>query len=131
VCPTNGTVTLVGNNRTARFNSTVSTNALGSFRFAVVDAQGYNMTNTVNLRLIAAAAPAQPPVLGIRNQNGAAADRTHWRNRSRAHRANQSQSDRPLEHLDQSHRQRRAAIAAVEWIDEPIAPLFPRVCAVK
>ncbi len=69
--PTNGTVTLVGNNRTARFTSTVSTNALGSFRFAVVDAQGYNMTNTMNLRLITAVAPAQPPVLGIRNQSGA------------------------------------------------------------
>lgn len=67
--PTNGTVTLVGNNRTARFTSTVSTNALGSFRFAVVDAQGYNMTNTINLRLTTAA--AQPPVLGIRKQGGA------------------------------------------------------------
>ncbi len=67
--PTNGTVALVGNNRTARFTSTVSSNALGSFRFAVVDAQGYNLTNTMNLRLIAA--PAQPPVLGLRNQAGA------------------------------------------------------------
>ncbi len=66
--PTNGTVALVGNNRTARFTSTVSTNALGSFRFAVVDAQGYSMTNAINLRLITAA--AQPPVLGIRNQSG-------------------------------------------------------------
>ncbi len=69
--PTNGTVTLVGNNRTARFTSTVSSNALGSFRFAVVDAQGYNMTNTVNLRLITAVAPALPPTLGIRKQAGA------------------------------------------------------------
>ncbi|MGC3960946.1 MAG: T9SS C-terminal target domain-containing protein [Verrucomicrobiota bacterium] len=68
--PTNGTVTLVGNNRIARFTSTVSTNALGSFRFSVVDAQGYNLTNTINLRFITAAAPAQPPVLGIRNQSG-------------------------------------------------------------
>ena len=67
--PTNGTVTLVGNNRTARFTSTVSTNALGSFRFSVVDAQGYNLTNTVNLRLISTVAPAQPPVLGVRNQD--------------------------------------------------------------
>lgn len=67
--PTNGTVTLVGNNRNARFTSTVNTNALGSFRFAVVDAQGYNLTNTMNLRLITAA--AQPPVLGIRKQGGA------------------------------------------------------------
>lgn len=69
--PANGSVTLVGNNRTARFTSTVSTNALGSFRFVVVDAQGYNMTNSVNLRLISAVIPAQPPVLGIRNQNDA------------------------------------------------------------
>lgn len=68
--PVNGTVTLVGNNRIARFTSSVSTNALGSFRFAVVDAQGYNLTNTMNLRLITAAPPAQTPVLGIRNQNG-------------------------------------------------------------
>jgi hypothetical protein len=69
--PTNGSVTLVGNNRTARFISAVSTNALGSFRFSVVDAQGYNMTNNVNLRLVSSVAPpAQPPVLGIRNQNG-------------------------------------------------------------
>lgn len=69
--PTNGTVALIGNNRTARFTSTVSTNALGSFRFSVVDAQGYNLTNTVNLRLISATVPpAQPPVLGIRKQSG-------------------------------------------------------------
>ncbi len=68
--PTNGTVTLVGNNRTARFTSTVNTNALGSFRFSVVDAQGYHMTNSVNLRLISAVTPVQPPVLGIRNQSG-------------------------------------------------------------
>ena len=69
--PTNGTVTLVGNNRTARFTSTATTNALGGFRFSVVDAQGYNMTNTVALRLISSVVPAQPPVLGMRNQNGA------------------------------------------------------------
>jgi len=67
--PTNGTVTLIGNNRTARFTPSVITNALGSFRFSVVDAQGYSLTNTVNLRLISAVAPAQPPVLGIRHQN--------------------------------------------------------------
>ena len=29
-----------------------------------------NLINVVNLRLISAVAPAQPPVLGIRNQNG-------------------------------------------------------------
>lgn len=68
--PTNGTVTLVGNGRIARFNPTVTTNALGSFRFSVVDTHGYNMTNTVGLRIIAASTPPQPPVLGIRNQDG-------------------------------------------------------------
>jgi hypothetical protein len=58
--------------KTARFTSTVSTNALGNFKFTVTDAQGASMTNTVGLRLITAAAPpAQPPVLGIRNQSGA------------------------------------------------------------
>lgn len=68
--PTNGTVTLVGNNRTARFTSAASTNAIGRFTFSVVDAQGYNMTNTIGLRLISAIVPAQPPVLGIQNQSG-------------------------------------------------------------
>ena len=67
---TNGTVTLVGNNRTARFTPTVSTNALGSFRFTVTDAQGDSLTNTVGLRIMTAIAPAQPPILGIRNQTG-------------------------------------------------------------
>ncbi len=69
--PTNGTVALVGDGRTARFTSTITTNALGSFAFSVVDAKGYNMTNTVGLRLISAATPVQPPVLGLRNQHGA------------------------------------------------------------
>ena len=69
--PTNGSVTLIAG-KTARFTSTVSTNALGSFKFTVTDAQGASMTNTVGLRLITAAAPpAQPPVIGIRNQSGA------------------------------------------------------------
>lgn len=69
--PTNGTVTLVGGGRSARFTSTVTTNALGGFTFSVMDAQGYNLTNSVGVRLIAAIAPAQPPVLGLRNQGGA------------------------------------------------------------
>ena len=68
--PTNGTVSLVGGGRTARFTSSVTSNALGSFMFRVIDAQGYNMTGAVGLRLIAVVAPAQPPLLGIRNQNG-------------------------------------------------------------
>jgi hypothetical protein len=66
---TNGTVMLVAGT-TARFTSTVSTNALGNFTFSVVDAQGYSMTGTVGLRIIAAATP-QAPILGIRNEGGA------------------------------------------------------------
>jgi hypothetical protein len=65
---TNGTVVLVGG-KTARFTSTASSNALGSFRFSVVDAQGDGMTNTVALRIISVAAAASP-ILGIRLQNG-------------------------------------------------------------
>jgi len=68
--PINGTVTLIGGGRTARFTSTVTTNALGGFTFSVTDAAGDGLTNTVGMRLISAAAPAQPPVLGIRNQGG-------------------------------------------------------------
>jgi len=67
---TSGNVTLVGGGRTARFTPTVNTNALGGFTFSVVDAQGYNMTNNVGIRILAVAAPAQPPVLGIRNEGG-------------------------------------------------------------
>jgi hypothetical protein len=68
--PTNGGVTLIAG-KTARFTSAVSTNALGSFKFTVTDAQGASLTNTIGLRLITAAPPAQPPVLGIRRQSGA------------------------------------------------------------
>jgi len=68
--PTNGSVTLVAGGKTARFTSSVSTNALGSFRFIVTDTQSGSLTNTIGLRLISAVVPAQPPVLGIRNQNG-------------------------------------------------------------
>ncbi len=65
----NGAVTLAAGT-TARFSSTVNTNALGSFSFSVVDAQGDSLTNTVGLRLIAATAPPQPPVLGIGSLDG-------------------------------------------------------------
>lgn len=68
--PTGGTVTLIGGGQMARFTSTVTTNALGRFTFSVTDAQGDSLTNTIGLRLISAAAPAQPPVIGMRNQNG-------------------------------------------------------------
>jgi hypothetical protein len=69
--PANGTVTLVGSGRTARFTATVITNAIGGFTFSVVDAQGYSMTNAIGLRLIAATVSAQPPWLGIRQHSGA------------------------------------------------------------
>lgn len=62
----NGVVSLIAPGR-ARFLSTVNTNALGSFQFAVVDADGHTMTNRIHLRLIATAAPAlDRPRLGIR-----------------------------------------------------------------
>jgi hypothetical protein len=55
---TNGTIALSG--RTAQFNSTVSTNALGSFTFVVVDNTGFSYTNTVNLHIMV---PNTAPVL--------------------------------------------------------------------
>jgi len=67
--PTNGAVALVGGGRIARFTPTVTTNAIGSFTFGVTDTHGDGLTNTVGLRFLIA--PAQPPVLGIRDQNGA------------------------------------------------------------
>jgi hypothetical protein len=68
---TNGTVMMISGN-VARFTPTVSTNALGSFTFAVVDAQGDSLTNTVGVHILAAAAPPPaPPLLGIRRQSGA------------------------------------------------------------
>ncbi len=69
LAPTNGSVALIGDGRTARFTPNVSTNALGSFGFRVVDVQGYSMTRGVNLRIIAAVAPSAP-ALGIRRQGG-------------------------------------------------------------
>jgi hypothetical protein len=63
---TNGSVSLIGDNKTARFTPTVITNALGRFSFQVVDAQGDNMIRTVNLRIMA----PPIPILGIRNDGG-------------------------------------------------------------
>jgi len=57
---TNGTVAL--NGMTAQFNSTASTNALGSFMFKVTDNTGFSYTNTVNVHIIALP-PNTPPVL--------------------------------------------------------------------
>lgn len=47
---TNGTVTLGG--KTAKFNSSVNTNALGSFLFKVTDNTGFSYTNVVNVHII-------------------------------------------------------------------------------
>jgi hypothetical protein len=47
---TNGTVALSA--RTAQFNSTISTNGLGSFMFKVTDASGFSYTNTVNVHIL-------------------------------------------------------------------------------
>lgn len=66
----NGTVAL--SNRTARFTPSISTNGLGSFMFKVTDNTGFSYTNIVNIRIVAAGTPpVQPPILGIRVQNGA------------------------------------------------------------
>lgn len=67
--PQNGEVRLVGERR-ARFVSGVTTNALGGFGFAVVDAMGHAMTNRVHLRLWAGEAPVGPPRLTIRHRGG-------------------------------------------------------------
>jgi len=56
----NGTVITNGNGRTARFTANVSTNALAGFTFSVVDANGYNMTNTIGIRVVAAVANTAP-----------------------------------------------------------------------
>lgn len=67
---TNGTVTLVAG-RIARFVPTAGGDALGSFTFAVTDADGDTMTNTVGIRIISVTGPTvQPPLIGIRNQAG-------------------------------------------------------------
>jgi len=66
--PTNGTVTLVGGN-TAHFSTTIGTNALGSFKFVVTDAQGTAMTNVVGVHIQIAQITNHPPVLAaVSNQ---------------------------------------------------------------
>jgi hypothetical protein len=59
---TNGTVTLVAG-KTARFTSSVNSNALGSFLFSVTDAAGDSMTNYVNVRLIPSVVSSNPPAI--------------------------------------------------------------------
>lgn len=65
--PVNGEVALVEGRR-ARFLSTVTTNALGGFGFAVVDAAGHSMTNWIHVRLMAAGDSAERPWLAIRRR---------------------------------------------------------------
>ncbi len=67
--PTNGTVMLIGGG-TVRFTPTVTIASLGGFTFSVVDAKGDSLTNSIGIHIVSASAPPQPPVLGIRNQNG-------------------------------------------------------------
>jgi hypothetical protein len=55
---TNGTVSLSGG--TAQFNSTISTNGLGSFMFKVTDASGFSYTNTVGVHIFLPAANTAP-----------------------------------------------------------------------
>lgn len=64
----NGTVMTNGNGRMARFTPGVSTNALAGFTFSVVDANGYSMTNNLNVRVMAVAANASPNLPVISNR---------------------------------------------------------------
>ena len=63
---TNGTVMLSGT--TAQFNSTVSTNVLGSFLFKVTDNTGFSYTNTVNVRIIVPTTNSAPVLSAISNR---------------------------------------------------------------
>jgi hypothetical protein len=62
---TNGTIAL--NGRTAQFNSTVSTNALGSFMFKVTDNTGFSYTNTVNVHITTLPPNTVPTLATISN----------------------------------------------------------------
>lgn len=56
----NGTVVTNGNGRTARFTPAANTNSLAGFTFSVADANGYNMTNTIGVRVMTAVANSAP-----------------------------------------------------------------------
>ncbi|HUJ08925.1 MAG TPA: T9SS C-terminal target domain-containing protein [Verrucomicrobiae bacterium] len=56
--PTNGGVVLLGDGKTARFTPTSGFSGLGSFSFAVVDAESSTLTNTVGVRVT----PTPPPL---------------------------------------------------------------------
>jgi hypothetical protein len=75
--PTNGTVVLLGDNKTARF--TPVTNGLAGFNFAVIDADGSTLTNTVGVHVTPAVAPPltafqQWQILYFTSTNNPAAD---------------------------------------------------------
>ena len=58
----NGTVVTNGNGKTARFTAATSLNALGSFTYTVTDNKGYNMTQTIGIRIIGSGAvPTNAP----------------------------------------------------------------------
>jgi hypothetical protein len=57
--PTNGTVVLLGDGKTARFTPTSGFSGLGSFGFAVVDAESSTLTNAMGVRVT----PSPPPPL--------------------------------------------------------------------
>ncbi len=64
--PTNGTIQLLGDGKTARFTATNSFNGLGglgAFQFNVVDSQGDTMTNCIGIHILAPGAANTAPVL--------------------------------------------------------------------
>ena len=64
--PTNGTVALLGDGRTARFTATNGFNGLGglgAFTFSVIDSQGDTMTNVVGIHILAAEPANTAPTL--------------------------------------------------------------------
>ena len=55
--PTNGTVTLLGDGKTAHFTPTPGYNGLGGFSLAVVDTEGSTLTNAVGIHITPSVAP--------------------------------------------------------------------------
>ena len=64
--PTNGTVVLLGDGKTARFtatNNAAGLGALGAFKFSVIDSQGDTMTNVIGIHVLASQVANTPPTL--------------------------------------------------------------------
>jgi len=64
--PTNGTIVLLGDGKTARFTATNAFNGLGglgAFTFNVIDSQGDTMTNVVGIHVLAAEPTNTAPTL--------------------------------------------------------------------